>query len=108
MIEQLINEELERANTKYQPKFNSIREGYIVLREEIEEAKEDVDFCFGRSEQLWHYVRNKELEHMGECADRIEKTAIAGIKELIQVAAMCRKFRMSLAVDLNNKKGEIV
>lgn len=63
-----VQEELERANTKYQPLFHSTHEGFAVLKEEVDE--------------LWEEVKNNDQKRAKE--------------EALQVAAMAVKFILSL------------
>lgn len=98
MIEKLINEELQNANKKF-PLFSSWHEAYAVIKEEIEEAEEEVAVMSEiELESLWNNIRSKTSDE----ADKFMKIgiirghAVRGIEELIQVAAMCDKAAMSL------------
>lgn len=94
IIEQMIKEELAQAN-KVWPQFASTHEGWAVLNEEVQEAAEDMTDVFQQTENLFERIREyhaydgfKENQVGG-----IKESAIKAIKELIQVAAMCDKFR---------------
>ena len=88
----LVGEELAAANAIYQP-FHSTHEGYAVLREEVEEAAEEMDYVKSGLECIWYYVRTDEMESIAEAVDSIERHAIRLAAEAIQVAAMARKFQ---------------
>ena len=89
--------ELNRANEKF-PLFNSKHEGYAVVLEELEEAKEamkEVELSIG---VLWDGVRGKEIacflvEDTKPMA--IYHQAVDAACKVIQVAAMMMKYEMS-------------
>ena len=91
--------ELNRANEKF-PLFNSKHEGYAVVLEELEEAKEamkEVELSIG---VLWDGVRGKEIacflvEDTKPMA--IYHQAVDAACEMVQVAAMLLKYEMSQA-----------
>jgi hypothetical protein len=88
----LVGEELEAANAIY-PQFRSMHEGYAVLREEAEEAAEEMDYVNRGLQCLWYYVRTDEMEPAAEAVESIERHAIRLAAEAIQAAAMARKFQ---------------
>lgn len=87
-IERLAKIELAQANEKY-PLFHSQHEAYGVLKEEIEEAVDEINKLLKHEEQFWIDVK-KDIK-----ADHIiglmKVDAIEAVKELIQVIAMCDK-----------------
>lgn len=83
--------ELERADSKFGP-FNSAHEGYAVIKEEIEETKEEFVRVENRLDHLWDSIKENEVNFNN--AISIENYAIRLAAEAIQVAAMARKFRM--------------
>ena len=89
-IELLVKNELARAMEQY-GKFNSVHEAYAVIKEEIEELKEQVQFAENSFNALWHYVKNDNYNDMAKCADSIIKYGIQIAAEAIQVAAMGKK-----------------
>ena len=93
IIEQIIAEELAVANKKF-PAFASTHEGWAVLFEEVAETNKEIDDINTVIMVLFEDIMKShgydELK-----ADRISDirhAAVNGIKELIQVAAMCDKF----------------
>lgn len=91
-IEELVVQELDRANKKY-PLFHSPHEAYAVLSEEVEEMVDDVNVIIDHMNATWDCVKDdKEIEYW---TDRIYKQAIYAIQEGIQVAAMCEKIKKS-------------
>lgn len=92
-IEQLIEAELVKANRKFKP-FNSTHEGKAVIEEEIDEVNDKITQIEMNYKNLWYGVKkNNSIENLLMYIDDLEKHSINAIKELIQVAAMCKKFR---------------
>lgn len=89
----LVTEELVAANL-VNPPFHSTHEGYAVLKEEIEEAKEALDEITVCLDMLWEHVK-KDSPTAYAYAQRIEKYAMRLAAEAIQVAAMAQKFQDS-------------
>ena len=98
MIELLIRMELKSANEKFPP-FASTHEGWAVLKEEVEESKEQIELMEIYMTHLWQNTRKHKIPgivmdpFIAQRIDEIRGSAIEGIKELIQVAAMCDKFK---------------
>lgn len=92
-IKSLSREELQHANSIF-PLFHSAHEGYGVLKEEIEEAEEEIQEVRENFGILWDTIRENGLGF--ESIAEIEDHAIKAAAECIQVAAMCKKYRESL------------
>ena len=94
--------ELGRANLKF-PMFKSENEGYGVLLEEVDETYEELERIYRNMESLKAYTRtSKELPHKindqeKETINSIYQYAKLAIKELIQVMAMCIKYKQSFS-----------
>ena len=87
--------ETENAKKTYGEKYNSLHEGYAVLKEEVEEAFEDAKAIQERLDELWHGVRSDNgPEPM--LLDVITFNATELAKEAVQVAAVCNKLKESL------------
>ena len=92
--------ELARANQIY-PMFNSSAEGYQVLLEEIEEVCEETERIKIFADEIKAHVRNskghpyKINKRESEVIALIYQYAKLAIKELIQVMAMCLKYKKS-------------
>lgn len=93
-VQELVAFELARANTIHPPKFNSMHEAYAVIKEELDEVKDQYDAAGWYLDIMWIYVKSDEVGAAETEAQRMEKTAIKLAAEAIQVAAMCRKARM--------------
>lgn len=91
-VNELVHEELERSYKK-EDVFHSPHEAYAVLLEEIEEASDEFYWVDTHIDQLWNRV--KENSAVGFSCSMLENSAIRGACELIQVAAMCKKWMES-------------
>lgn len=92
-INELIQAELERANTIHPPLFNSAHEGYAVILEEVEEAQEDIKQIESGIDAIWTLIRcNIDIT---KAIERVKPYVVNAITELIQVAAMCDKYKQS-------------
>jgi 1-aminocyclopropane-1-carboxylate deaminase/D-cysteine desulfhydrase-like pyridoxal-dependent ACC family enzyme len=94
--EKLVNKacvyELAQAVLEHGDNFHSRHEGYAVLKEEVEEAWEEVN-----------YIENNLLDFVWEkvtkgfvpdgTINEIQEVAIRGMKELAQVWAVCEKMK---------------
>lgn len=88
-VRALVDKELSAANKRF-PQFHSAHEGYAVIKEEVDELKEDMDRINGRITSLRARVRfNNSCE---ELVSRIFDDAVNAACEAVQVAAMCKKF----------------
>ena len=101
----VVRHEQEESMKKY-PLFNSTHEGYAVLLEELEEAKEELEKIDKFVEKLWHNVRENAFED-GKYHTKYKDSAIVNVLliynaaidlacETVQVAAMANKFVESL------------
>ena len=93
-VQELVAFELERANTIHPPKFNSYHEAYAVILEELEEAKDELEYTDFHLGNMWEHVKDDETEDVYSSLTSIETTAIRAAAEAIQVAAMAQKARM--------------
>lgn len=94
-IEPLVNAEYERSK-EHEESFHSTHEGAALIKEEIEEAAEQSQLIDKYFENLWDCVRKDEDKKSVHYAELIENAAMWGAAELIQVAAMARKYKKSV------------
>lgn len=91
-VEKLVLKELQNANDKF-GMFNSLHEGYAIILEELEEAKDDLNALEMDLNYLWYCIKNDIVdEDFYENLKTIKTNAIALAVEAIQVAAMAQKF----------------
>lgn len=91
-IKHLTMSEYNRAAEKFGACNNSDHESYAVIKEEVEEAAEEVAFIDAYLENFWQEC--KQNEPMSEKLHNLKmlmEHAQLGAAELIQVAAMAYK-----------------
>lgn len=91
----LTTEELARSYEKF-PKFNSPHEGYAVIKEEIDETINEIEFLKCDDACFWTCVKQDDFP--AQCANvkQIKFRAIHAAAEAIQVAAMAQNYIDSL------------
>ena len=92
----LVNKEAKAATNAY-GEFNSAHEGYAVILEEFEEAKENIQLMEDNLKMLWEDIK-KDISFVNDARDggiltTLEENAIDLIQEAIQIAAMIKKFQ---------------
>ncbi|MCU7378151.1 hypothetical protein OBO34_07260 [Clostridiales Family XIII bacterium ASD5510] len=108
-VEQLVHDELHRANKKF-PLFNSTHEGLAVIQEELWEAENELKGIGEAKENLDRavYLNVFDTAMLNKLAiidlDKLQERAVKSACELIQAAAMCEKFKLSL--DIKEKREE--
>lgn len=90
-VEKLAEMEKRDANRKF-PLFHSLHEGYAVLLEEVEEARESLNLAEGSLSTLWAHIRDNNAGCALEFAGRIREHALDLATEAVQAAAMAQKF----------------
>lgn len=88
-VQALFDKELKKAN-KNNPQFHSAHEGYAVLLEEVEEAKEELSNLDFYTERIWSIVKNGDCPKVSLKSAKIFASSL--VQEAIQVGAMCDKF----------------
>lgn len=91
----MVKEELKMANSMYSPAFNSPMEGLGVLQEEVYEAGKDITNLRKAYDGVQFYLCEHQTKAAVDCAKQMSAYAIDAAMELLQVAAMCRKFEDS-------------
>ena len=89
---EMIKIELERAN-KDHPLFNSDHEGYAVMREEFDEATEEMKKVADSMECLWQVIKS-DAEGQATLI-RLKQRVRYLIAEAVQLGAMVEKFEQS-------------
>lgn len=90
-VSALAGEEYQRAAAEHGGAANTPHEGYALIKEEVEEAKEELVAVEEQLGHLWTEVKADETEHIPHYTAHIKQLAILGACELIQVAAMTDK-----------------
>ena len=90
-IEALVEDELESIIEEH-GLFADDHHAWAVIKEELEEANEDVTLAGLAHASWWKRIREDDTDNL-DVVDEIEKYAIEAIKELVQVIACCRKYK---------------
>jgi len=90
-IKALENAELIRAAKKHGTAFNSTHEAAAVLREEFEEAADEVNVFIDHYSAYWTGVKTDDTVLMKRSAMYMQLHAEQCAAEWVQVAAMCAK-----------------
>ena len=88
-VTKLVNEEMERSMINH-PLFNSTHEGYAVIKEEVEEADQELNDVNNQLKRIWYFI--KRDENVNRDMTQLKIYAIRLAAESIQVAAMAQKF----------------
>lgn len=89
-VEKLVHKELQAA-IEIHGLHNSHHEAYAVIKEELEEAEEELEMCKIRLKDMWCKVRDNDRFKADDLKDRIVESATKLAVEAIQVAAMAKK-----------------
>ena len=92
-LEEMVSEELERANEKHGGEFPTIEHTLTVLREEIEESQEEVENIKDCFDKIWKDYRGQNVQDLD--FKRLEMFSTNLIEEAVQVIAMVRKYQNS-------------
>lgn len=93
-IDQAVAYELQNIVKKYGASYNSEHEGYAVLLEEVEEAKECLQIAEEKLKDLWKSVRKNV--YADDTLWKIKVAAINMAQEAVQVAAVCERFEETI------------
>lgn len=102
-IEKLAEMEKQDANRKF-PLFHSLHEGYAVLLEEVEEAREALNLAEGSLSMLWAHIRDNNAGRALELAGRVREHALDLAVEAVQAAAMAQKFIDSMEKEVHHEQ----
>lgn len=90
-VSALVNEEYQRAAAEHGGAANTPHEGYALIKEEEEEAGDQMSVVNRKVTALWGAVKVDDLALQSGHLVEIRTAAILGACELIQVAAMADK-----------------
>ena len=90
-VKTLVSKEYERASKIHGPTNHSSHESYAILKEELEEAKEELIHTEMYLDRFWRSARNDDYASQAENASLIFNKAILAACECIQTAAMAYK-----------------
>ena len=87
------------------PAFNSIHEGYAVIREEIEEMEEELHSLKSNLNDMWTACRYNEKEGFLRMCTMAYHNARQAALEALQVMAMAEKAVISLKGEADDNRG---
>ena len=97
LINQAVQVEYENA-CSYGEKYNTEHEAWAVLKEEIEESKEELEMIQNYHSMVWNLIKlNKGDKNF--CLDTMERHARNMVAEGCQVLAVIRKFKRTVGAE---------
>lgn len=106
-VELLVESEYDMAAEKWNGKFASRHEGASVIREEFEEAIEEMEEIQKAYKAMWLCVRRDfSKKVMADAVDDVYNHAVEAACELIQVAAMAYNMLATLAEEKEDEDGK--
>lgn len=96
-VTECVNKEYGRAGARFGLTNHSDHESYAVILEELQEAKQEIGHFERALSDFWHFVKNDfvDSDKLIECQE-MERRALLGACELIQVAAMAKKAAITI------------
>lgn len=111
-VQNLVNEEYDRASAKFGATNNSDHESYAVLLEEMEEAQSEVAEVHFQLQHFWELTKanDDDLSKYSRLLE-MERRALLAACEMIQVTAMTKKAAETVKcrtvyLDLLEKEGD--
>ena len=90
-VNEAANGEYALAARRHGASFRSAREGYRVIAEEVQEARDEVDEMTDLVKDLRTCLRTNEAALIRQCAGKLRRAAVWTACEAIQVAVMTQK-----------------
>lgn len=103
-IEQAVAYELQNIVKKYGPTYASEHEAYAVLKEEIEEAAEDMEQINRDLAYLWALIKNNHIKAGGGAILETIDYAKMLAQEAVQCAAVCERFLETIKKEEEHEK----
>lgn len=95
-ISNAVIEEQTRAAIRYGNVNASSHESYAIIKEELDEAADDLTALSESMSKFWSSIKNNSVVEQISSTIDAEKNATQAAAELVQVAAMCRKARKTI------------
>lgn len=96
-VTELVEREYGRAGAKFGLTNHSDHESYAIILEELQEAEQELAHFKKALSDFWLFVKEDYVVHdrLAECSE-MQRRALLGACELIQVAAMAKKAAMTV------------
>ena len=91
LLKKAIYAEVENIKNTHGKNYNSIHEGYAVLKEEIEEASEEMERIKTLLSEIWQNCRNDDVTESLGNAKKMNLYALYLMQEACQIAAVAEK-----------------
>lgn len=89
-VEKLVDKELEAATERF-GLHHSWHEKYAVIKEEFDEAQDELNEILFDLKVMWKNVKRNDTDYADDISEDMYNAAIRLACEAIQVAAMCKK-----------------
>ena len=96
LVKKAIQKEYENACNEWGEKYNSLHEGWAIVKEEIAEAKEGYKGVKRSNKILWEALTRDDIECAESGIELIQDYAYECVLEMLQVIACCRKLEKTL------------
>lgn len=94
LVVQACKEEL-RNSKSFGEFYNSPHEAYAILKEEIEETKDNLSLVEKRLEDIWQNIKDNDDEELVANILTLKSYALLTVFEAVQVCAVSEKFKES-------------
>lgn len=102
-VSALVGEEYQRAAAEHGGAANTPHEGYALIKEEEEEAGDQMSVVSQKVTSLWWAVKADDIALQAGHLSEIRRAAILGACEFIQVAAMADKAVAGLRKEMEHQ-----
>jgi len=93
LLSEAVDSELQNIRLVHGNQYNSLHEGYAVLLEEVEEAKNELEGIELQMSDLWYCIKHNDNQGAADALRRLESHAFFLLQEACQVCAVTEKFR---------------
>lgn len=98
LVNELIQAEYLNAVVNFGEKYHSLHEGYAVLKEEIEEVRDEYNSLLSNYHCLWENIKDNDKDILSTIAE-MQIDVIRQMQELAQVGAVLMKNKNTLEVE---------
>lgn len=95
-IQGAIGSETENAIKNYGEKYASLHEGYAVLKEETDEARDEEIQIKNNMYELWELIKINKKEEVQKRIKNIREHAEKLALEAVQICAVCDKINKTI------------
>lgn len=98
LVNELIQAEYDNACDNWGNNYNSLHEGFAILKEEVEEVREEIKHLKMDKKVFWNNVKENEIAGVKQMLIFLNEDVKDSIKELAQVGAVLQKIKNTLEV----------